>query len=882
MYAMASHFQSNSSNIPTPFKPDFQKYFRAIAVLQRGVTALLLLFLILILVACGGEKSEGRPGDSDTSRNSAEITVGGRATLAIDKSLKGAAVKLDEINLNIETQQGRFNVIGESVVDSNGQVQFLLPDELDDARLYQVSASCPTPTTEACPIKLPIAAVMTGARLKQGGWSINLLTEIVSENLGYYIAAEYSELELQQVMAEEAQALIKLDIDGSGEIDYEDLLQWDLAENSDAIRSPGTVQQIQEQIESSTDNNAFQLVIQELSQRIVGNLDALSSPSVVAVADGYAYVGGSNSVHLLVDLSNPNEPVPVSGVDTGVRYVEDIVLSGGYAYLVSDDLCLQIVDIRNPNDPVAVGRLETPEGASAISVSNGYAYVAAGGSGLQIIDVSDPNAPAIVESFNPSEFDIHDVFVSDGYAYLVDHNYGLQIVDVSNPIDPVIEGNLATSGYISGVAVSNGYAYLAHDDFGLQIVDIRIKDKPVVVTSVTTPGLDGVSPDIADGITVHDDFAYVSNRNSGLQIIDVSNPELPNVVGNVPMPILEWTYLSPDGVEVDLQSPSEITDVYVRDGYAYVTTGGSGLLLVDIRHRTAPVNVGRLNISAWASDVAVYEDFAYVAALEAGLQIVDVSNPGKPTTLNSIETEDSTRGVTVNEDYLYLAEDWSGVRIVDIGNPIEPEFITFASDYVTDAEKVAVLDGYTYIANSGMGLQIVDTTVPTAPVTQGNIDTPGSSRDVVVSNGYAYLADGESGLQVVNINVPLLPFFATTVATPDSARALKLSEGYMYLADGESGLQILDLSDPASPVIVSNVDTPDFAVDVAVSNGYAYVADSSSGVQIFDVSNPADPSIIGRARTIRDALSVEISGDYLYVGTKQGLMVLKAIRRGAQ
>jgi hypothetical protein len=81
---------------------------------------------------------------------------------------------------------------------------------------------------------------------------------------------------------------------------------------------------------------------------------------------------------LVVDLSNPGNPLLVGQVDTPhlVASSEALALSGSYAYLAAGRLGLQVVNIADPSHPYLVGSVERPGYAHGVALSGRFAYVA--------------------------------------------------------------------------------------------------------------------------------------------------------------------------------------------------------------------------------------------------------------------------------------------------------------------------------------------------------------------------------------------------------------------------------------------------------------------------------------------------------------------------
>jgi hypothetical protein len=68
-------------------------------------------------------------------------------------------------------------------------------------------------------------------------------------------------------------------------------------------------------------------------------------------------------------------------------YADCVTVSGTHAYVVNRDSGFQVIDITNPESPLIVGGVNTLAGARSVAVTASYAYVADDVSGLQILPV---------------------------------------------------------------------------------------------------------------------------------------------------------------------------------------------------------------------------------------------------------------------------------------------------------------------------------------------------------------------------------------------------------------------------------------------------------------------------------------------------------------
>ena len=148
---------------------------------------------------------------------------------------------------------------------------------------------------------------------------------------------------------------------------------------------------------------------------------------------------------------------------------------------------LLIIDVSNPANPVLRGGYNTPGYAVDVAIAGSVAYVADGSTGtLQIIDVSNPAAP-LLRSQVSGFFNAYAVAVDGGGMAYVAEGGNLRLVDVSDPANPVLRGAYNTPGWAVGVTVSNNLAYVADGRGG-----------GVQVVSAVNPN----APEFYDGVTI--------------------------------------------------------------------------------------------------------------------------------------------------------------------------------------------------------------------------------------------------------------------------------------------------------------------------------------------------------------------------------------------
>lgn len=164
------------------------------------------------------------------------------------------------------------------------------------------------------------------------------------------------------------------------------------------------------------------------------------------------------------------------------------------------------------------------------------------------------------------------------------------IFNISNPASPVFLGGLATSTLTSGInalAVATSstahYVYAATNSVSgtnqLQVINVTNPATPFVVSTGAT-GM--TAQGIANGIFYKDGYVYLTLTHIGsgpeFNIVDVSTPGQPQWKGG-------YTF------------GTTTNSVYVKDGYAYVSTNDANkeLLILNVTNPASPSLVGTYN-----------------------------------------------------------------------------------------------------------------------------------------------------------------------------------------------------------------------------------------------------------------------------------------------
>lgn len=213
-----------------------------------------------------------------------------------------------------------------------------------------------------------------------------------------------------------------------------------------------------------------------------------------------------------------------------------------------------------------------------------------------------------------------DSWVHDGWAYVANFE-GLTTVDLSDPAAP------SPGGHARGASST-------HDNRDVKVAEPEEGELDLLagVADNGDPGgvtfydvSDPASPqqlsfyDADSGVHNHDldgDYAYLSIIQSGdasfsetrLAVVDVRDPENPERVA-------EW-YLKDLREDMAMAGTNPLHDVYVQDGYAYMSFWKAGVVVADVTDPTDPRAVAHFAAHEEASkpqsddDVEYYGDYA--------------------------------------------------------------------------------------------------------------------------------------------------------------------------------------------------------------------------------------------------------------------------------
>jgi hypothetical protein len=642
-----------------------------------------------------------------------------------------------------------------------------------------------------------------------------------------------------------------------------------------------------------------------------------SSSDGIVIRDNYAYIATGLSGLQIMDISNPDNLVIVGYYDDNPNSISDVYVSGDYAYLTDPGNYglevetlggLLIVDISDPRNPVGVGACEAGEDYSSINViaDGDYAYLGEtdrmmiGPGQLRIVDISDPENPEEVSNFNTAGT-IWDICVVGDYAYAAmsgDHqgSHGLLVFDVSDPTNPERVGYyLPDWNGAESISVVGDYAYMSFDD-GLHIIDISDPTNPEDVGRLEGDWRE-------EDLCAQDNHVYEAGYHWGelygfLRTVDVSDPTNPQQVS-----ICRFDGYRPDNIFI-AENTAFIVGYDFVDYHNYYEDKRQILNMINISDPNEPEVINVYQSGGYINDLFIAGEHAFVASGADGLRVVDISDSTEPVEVAVYEDAGNANAISVSNGYAFVGEssdveNGGNFRLIDINDPTNPEQIGVCHlDHFVD--DIYISGDYAYLTCYGIdpdwgidggSLRVIDISDPTNPEEIGVYYDDCSCYDVFVSGNYAfvsmrYVVDHREhyGLRIIDISDPTNLEEVGLFRPLDMVEAVFVSGDYAYLtiSDNHPGegtityyLSVIDISDLNNPEEVSSLEIPDKGNDLFVSGNYAYIANGWGGVRVINVSDPENLEEVGFYDTPGSANKIMVSGGLIYVADHTNLGIYR-------
>lgn len=296
-------------------------------------------------------------------------------------------------------------------------------------------------------------------------------------------------------------------------------------------------------------------------------------------------------IYDLTDPVNPEIYLDIEIPDTRSWGFRGIETNGLYAYVALGPSDLNVVDISNPEDPVALSGDYLTGGAYELAIRDNYLYVASGSyddNGLYVFDITNFEEPSQIGFYSYSS--PQEVTLSGDYAFMAGNHGNSIILDISNPAIPELVATYRAGSITWGVAVNGNYAY--HANFsGIKIVDISNINEPVVVDSLRPH-----YSNYYDAI-IYKGYLVTGAGDGWFEVFDLADPAMPASVAEL---------------RLTSEVFSDINGITAYGNYIFAAVGYAGFSLINMENPETPFVVTEKTFSGEAQDIAVFDGYAYV------------------------------------------------------------------------------------------------------------------------------------------------------------------------------------------------------------------------------------------------------------------------------
>ncbi len=357
---------------------------------------------------------------------------------------------------------------------------------------------------------------------------------------------------------------------------------------------------------------------------------------------------------------------------------EKIYSDGGRLYVSDGFSRLQMIDASLTS---AARSLSLPSDVRVVAAMDDFLYIAGRDKGLHVIDPHQFDNAGMLSLYNTPGA-THDVFVAASWLYVADTVGGVLLKDLrfeSLPFRQLSAGR-AEAFYPEGNRLFVTYGEAG----GVEVFDIAVPGEPKPLAQ--WPFLP------ARRVAAAGHWLFLSKGSSGVKVYDISDLE---------HPVLK------DTLE-DLQ----VLDLAYDKKHLYVATSSQGLLIYSVGPQGLLTYSGELSLpfpmNRFANSVAlkVKEGIAYIASGHSGLLIVDIARPTEPEIISLVGIPGFAKGLSLGPDRVFVSGQDSGVNIIntkDLRSPFREAYLPIQGL----ARGITAVDGRIYVACHKLGIAIV-------------------------------------------------------------------------------------------------------------------------------------------------------------------------------
>lgn len=792
---------------------------------------LVLTVLLAVLAGCGG----GGGGGGDDGGGSTTVTFTGRALLG---PLEGARVDLYRIDglgspiASVTTTSGgalsdagrfTFDVDDSAVLDAAAYVLVVSGGQDRDADDDGTADPAPTPNNGT------LHTVMSGADLKAGDFTVNLLTEALYQRVRGALAAHRGSATVLNEFDVRAPYLLKTSLDGNAAIDRHDVYRWDPATDGAAsYTSAATRAALSASILAGTPDASGLLA---MSNTIVGTIPVIAGESVQLIqASGTSLIVASNLTATrrarvrVFDIGTPTSPT-LSGTVSFPTQFERVAMEG---------------------DVLAAVR--QPAGAGDPDV-------------LAYVDLSNPAAPTVRDAADvtfPVGVAVHDgrIYHADTARLTVYSTTG-GALNATGTIDyDLVHGGGALAP--GALAVNDEYAFVADGNDGdLAVLDLGGMAFDRLLVREAFSKFSNQQSAVANA-----DYLYVSD-NQTLSVFDLTTGNFERTIlqatfsprltllesggllaGNAVYAIGAGGSIAASTIAADDQT-NTAPPIAFSGGFFYSapTTGQPIVVVEGAAHRLVTPLAGRFDTPSTALAMVPIGGDSFAVLQRDRLQTVSVDAQGTVTSLGSV-------------------------------------FVTSSVNSL--GASLAFTDGFAVVASTGgKKVTVVDVRTPASPAIADERTFPDQPLRLAVSPGAAYVAliGNGGGQRIVRLAVSgtgtTTVAGSTPVADPANVFRMAWSNNRLYVSNSASSdtsppeVRIFDTSGGAAPALTGSFTLeaadPPFPLLIGADGNRLFVTATDGKLRVYNTAG-ATPSLVDTEVVAAGSSMVVTSGTVYLLG----------------
>lgn len=342
---------------------------------------------------------------------------------------------------------------------------------------------------------------------------------------------------------------------------------------------------------SANDDDNYQYILTELAQvdtNFAFDIEVIENMAYIADAD---FIGSNPGGLVIVNVSDPTNPMKLSSYYDGQGFPSDICIRDGLAFIADRNDGLELINITDPLNPreIATGYTDASM-VEGVKVIGDIAFIADSLSGLHIVNITNPYNLTRINRVSLLGACVA-VEIADNLAYVIDHRTiqsGLKIFDISDIHSVVEVGSYMPYADFIHPHIYNDLAIVANH--GLDTGELRILNisNPTNIQELSQ----FKGKDVAQKSYAVNQTLCMTDSSFGIKLLNISNPSDPFVIGK---------YCDESGVAFDSQLIGDI--VFVADG-------SDGLEIIQIsrneNYQTSKVNTPRIILIICGISIIVF------------------------------------------------------------------------------------------------------------------------------------------------------------------------------------------------------------------------------------------------------------------------------------